>query len=244
MCIRDRPVTNFSLQINSETCRNSNNGSVTITAAESFNYMALLTGNGIDISNMFTTSTNFSDLEAGDYMVCITVENQTNYEQCYNVAITEPEDLSVLSRVDNSTNRLSLELSGGINYAINLNGIITNTSANNISLTLLEGTNQLKITTDKACQGEYKETIRNSLQMVIYPNPIINGNNLNILTGDSTVKNIDVTLFSIIGKLLISKSFRLNNGKTILDVSDISSGMYLLVINTGKEKINYRVIKK
>lgn len=238
------PVTNFSLQINSETCRNSNNGSVTITAAESFNYMALLTGNGIDISNMFTTSTNFSDLEAGDYMVCITVENQTNYEQCYNVVITEPEDLSVLSRVDNSTNRLSLELSGGINYVINLNGIITNTSANNISLTLLEGTNQLKITTDKACQGEYKETIRNSLQMVIYPNPIINGNNLNILTGDSTVKNIDVTLFSIIGKLLISKSFRLNNGKTILDVSNISSGMYLLVINTGKEKIKYRVIKK
>ena len=239
------PANNFSLLIKSETCRNSDNGSVTITATESFNYTAQITGNGLDMSNPpFTSITNFNNLSAGNYMVCITVENQSDYEQCYNVVITEPEDLSVISRVDTETSRLNLELSGGLNYAIDLNGTITNTTESDISLTLTQGINQLKVTTDKDCQGVYRETINNSLQLIIYPNPIIHGNDLNIITGDISIEKIEVTLYSILGKSLLSKSFMLNNGKASLDVSNISTGMYILVINTGKEQTNYKVLKK
>ena len=36
------PSTNFSLLINSEVCRNSDNGSISITAVEVFNYTAQL----------------------------------------------------------------------------------------------------------------------------------------------------------------------------------------------------------
>ena len=238
------PTTNFSLLITSETCRNSNNGSIAITAIESLNYTAQLTGNGIDTSDMFTNTSNFIGLEASNYMVCITVENQPIYELCYNVVITEPEDLSVLSRVDTATGRISLELSGGINYAIDLNGTITNTTENEVSLELLQGINHLKITTDKDCQGVYRETINNSLKMIVFPNPIVDGNDLNIITGDSSIEKIDVVLYSLLGKSLLSQSFNLNNGKATLNVSNVSSGMYLLVVNTGKEQTNYKVLKK
>ena len=129
-------------------------------------------------------------------MVCITVENETEYEQCYNIVITEPEDLAVLSRIDTSRSLLSLELSGGINYTIDLNGIITNTTESEIMLTLAQGINHLKVTTDKDCQGIYRETINNSSQMIVYPNPIVSENNLNILTGDTTIKNLYVELYS------------------------------------------------
>ncbi len=238
------PVTNFSLLINSETCRNSNNGNITITAVEVFNYTAQLTGNGIDTSNAFTTSTIFSGLEAGNYMVCITVENQTVYEQCFNIVITEPEDLSVTSRVDTSTSRLNLELSGGINYTIDLNGIITNTTDTEISLTLSLGINRLIVKTDQDCQGIHRETINNSLQMIIYPNPVVNENVLNIFSGNTSIEKIDIIIYSILGKTLLTQTISLNQGKASIDISSISTGIYLLVVNTSKEQSTFKVIKK
>jgi subtilisin-like proprotein convertase family protein len=238
------PITNFSLLIKSETCRNSDNGNLDISAIESFNYIAQITGNGIDVSNTFTNTTNFNNLAAGNYVVCITIENQPTYEQCFNIVITEPEDLSVTSRVDIETSIISLELSGGINYTIDLNGTITNTTATEISLPLLQGINELTVTTDQDCQGTHRETINNSLKLIIYPNPIIDSNVLNIITKDTSIDNIDITLFSILGKSLLSKSFKLNNRKTTLDVTNLSSGIYLLRINTGKEQVNYKILKK
>ncbi|MCH7523688.1 MAG: proprotein convertase P-domain-containing protein [Bacteroidetes bacterium] len=238
------PITNFTLLITSETCRNSDNGSVTITAVEPLNYTAQITGNGIDVSNTFTASTNFNGLAAGNYMVCITVENETEYEQCYNIVITEPEDLAVLSRIDTSRSLLSLELSGGINYTIDLNGIITNTTESEIMLTLAQGINHLKVTTDKDCQGIYRETINNSSQMIVYPNPIVNGAYLNILTGDTSKEKIDIALYSLLGKRLLFQSLNLNNGKAVLNISNLSTGMYLLVVNTGKEQSTFKVLKK
>jgi subtilisin-like proprotein convertase family protein len=238
------PATNFSLLINSEVCRNNDDGNITITALEIYNYTAQLTGNGLDISNAFSTSTSFNGLAAGNYMVCITVENQAIYEQCYNIVITEPEDLSVTSRVDSLTSRLNLELSGGINYTIELNGIITNTTESEISLTLSQGINQLTVRTDKDCQGVYRETINNSLQLIVYPNPIVNGNDLNIFSGDTSIEKIDVTIYSLLGKSLLSQPVSLNHGKASLNISSLSTGMYLLVINTGKEQVTFKVLKK
>ena len=238
------PATNFSLLINSEVCRNSDNGSISITAVEIFNYTAQLTGNGLDTSNTFTNTTNFTGLAAGDYMVCITVENQTVYEQCYNIVITEPEDLSVLSRTNTATSRLNLELSGGINYTIELNGIITYTTETEISLLLAPGINRLMIKTDEDCQGIYRETINNSLKMIVYPNPIINSDYLTILTGDTSIEKIDITIYSILGESLLSQPVNLNHGKASLDISSLSSGMYLLVVNTGKEQSTFKVLKK
>ena len=202
------------------------------------------TGNGLDISNAFTNSTNFTGLAAGDYMVCITVENQTVYEQCYIIVITEPEDLSVLSRTDTTTSRLHLDISGGLNYTIDLNGIITNTTETEISLILAPGINRLIVKTDEDCQGIYRETINNSLQLIVYPNPIINNDYLTILTGDTSIKNIEVELFSLLGERLLLQSFNLNNKKAELNISSLSTGMYLLVVNTGKSQTTFKVLKK
>ena len=80
--------------------------------------------------------------------------------------------------------------------------------------------------------------------MIVYPNPIINGSNLNIYSGNASVKKIEVALYSILGKLILAKSLELNNGKASIYVSNISTGMYLLVVDDGIEQSNYKVIKK
>lgn len=238
------PSNNFILLINSEICRSSDNGSIDITAVEVLNYTAQLTGNGLDETNAFTSTTSFDGLAAGNYTVCITVEGQPDYELCFNVVITEPEDLAVLSRVNRADSRLNLELSGGTNYTIDLNGTILTTTDSEITLNLNKGINHLKVTTDEDCQGVYRETINNTLKTIVFPNPIVNENDLNIYSGNIAVERIEVAMYSILGKLLLKKTLQPIDGKANIDVSNISTGMYLLVIDDGTERSNFKVVKQ
>jgi len=140
--------------------------------------------------------------------------------------------------------RISLELSGADNYTINLNGTIINTTDSEISLDLAKGINHLQVTTDMACQGKYSEIINNTSNMLVYPNPIKEGNQLYIMIGDNNLDKINIKLFSVIGELLMSKPIEVVNGEAVLNMSNISTGMYMLIVNTGKEQTNYKVLKK
>ena len=238
------PANNFKNQITSETCSNSNNGSLKITVIENYNYTANLTGNGIDISQSFSDETLFDNLEAGTYEMCITVENEQDYQLCYTVIITEPTDLSVLSKTDKKREKLNLKLSGGNNYFIEFNGSIITTTKSNVSLNLKEGINQVKITTDKNCQGLFKETINNSSDILVYPNPINNENEVQIITGNVSIKKVDLLLTSALGKVLVSKTVELKYGKTTLDVSNLTSGIYILKVRSIEGQTNFKILKK
>jgi len=237
------PSNNFQLQITSATCPNSNNGSIEITAIADLNYTAQITGNGIDISNPFTTTNTFSNLDAGNYVVCITVEGQDedSYKQCFNVEIG-PEELSVSSRIAN-TGKISLSLGGATKYFIELNGEIITTSETEIELDLIKGINTIKVFTEIDCQGVYNKTINNSSSIKIYPNPI-QDNTLTITTANWSLKTIDVTLYSLIGTLVLSESYTLEQGAVTINIPEISGGLYLLEVNDGKTTTNFKVIKK
>lgn len=236
------PSNNFNLQISSETCRNSNNGSISISAIETFNYVAQLTGNGVNISNNFTSSTVFSGIEAGNYTICITVSGEADYSLCYNVTITEPDDLSVISKIDTLTGKVQLGLSGSNSYTINLNGSIIKTSDSNIILDLVTGINKLQINTDKECQGLYSETINNVSKTILTPNPI--GEELLNIYVNNNIEQIRVYVYSSIGKLLFTKNMTTINGKSNLNLSNLSSGIYIINVNTGESQSNHKIIKK
>jgi Secretion system C-terminal sorting domain/Thrombospondin type 3 repeat len=237
------PSDNFLLQITGETCRASNNGEISITANETINYTAQLTGNGIDISNAFTTTSQFINLEAGNYLVCITVEGQTAYEQCFNVTITQPEDLAVSSSVNNSSDVISLSMSGATEFFIEFNGQTITTTENDITLDLIKGVNTLKVYTDTDCQGVYQETINNFSSIKIYPNPI-NDNKLTINMANNSLETAQIKLYSIIGEVILSKTFALQNGAVTIDLPNISKGLYVLDVNDGSTSTNFKVIKK
>jgi photosystem II stability/assembly factor-like uncharacterized protein len=237
------PTDNFLLQITGEACRSSNNGVISIVATEALNYTAQLTGTGVDISNAFTSTTEFNNLEAGNYMVCITVDTQATYEQCFNVTITQPEDLAVFSSVNNTTDTISLVLSGAAEFIIEFNGVTTTTTENEIELDLVKGINTLKVFTDTNCQGVYNETINNLSTIKVYPNPL-NGNRLTINMANTSLENVHIKLYSIIGKVIFSNTFALQNGAITIDVPNISEGIYVLDINDGVTTTNFKVIKK
>ncbi len=204
------PTDNFQIQVTSETCRNSNNGSVSITTNEILNYSVNLSGEGLDTDNAFSDAVTISDLEAGNYRICITVDSDADYEQCYNITITEPENLAVFSTIINSRQTVSLDLSGGDMYYIELNGNVFSTTESTIELDLKEGVNTLKVSTNLECQGIYSETISNFSRLKIYPNPV--SGTLTIYSGNSELNHVGISLYSMIGTVVMSDSYPLQNG--------------------------------
>ncbi len=234
------PINNFRLQIASETCRSSNNGIIDITTVENLNYTATVTGNGVNSSDTFTTSFIKSNLEAGDYKVCITVEGQSDYEQCFNITITEPEDLSVTSKVIETKNVVALSLNGSDSYVVTLNGVTTETTGSNIELALQFGENNISVKTSKDCQGVYEETIFYGEQMMAFPNPITN--QLNVYLGDQNKENSSVEVYSVLGNRVFNT---ISNAPSLkIDTSGFSKGIYILRIATKTTNKSFKIIKK
>jgi len=69
----------------------------------------------------------------------------------------------------------------------------------------------------------------NKLDVLVYPNPSKSGF-VNIVTPNNTPKKI--VLYDIHGRTVITKTLKEN----ILDVSNLSSGVYLLKVNEGERQ--------
>ena len=234
------PANNFRLQIGNETCRSSNNGFIDISAEKNLNYTVKIIGNSVNSEDALTNSFIKNNLSAGDYNICITVENQPEYEQCYNINITEPENLSVLSRQTNGKNGVSLNLSGGALYKVTINGVTTETSNSEIELPLQAGENKITVETDKICQGTYEESIFYGNEMAAFPNPISN-NELNVYLGELNNEKAIVNLFSILGKRVYSTQTTTNTLK--IDASKLDKGVYLLKVVTKTANKSFKIIK-
>ncbi|MEY8020942.1 thrombospondin type 3 repeat-containing protein [Muriicola sp. SD30] len=237
------PITNFSLLTVGETCTDNNDGSITLNAVEALNYTATIAGSGLNESQSFSDTLSFENLSAGTYEICITVDGQPEYEICYSVNIPEPEDLSVSSKIDSFDNKVTLDLSGGKSYTINLNGEVYRTSEKEITLPLSQVENTLRVRTDKDCQGVYSETIMLSSELLIYPNPISSGD-LNIYLGNNSSEKVEVALFDLNGRTVFRKQYNVENNEIRFNVDALSRGIYMLNIKTSSGLMNYKIIRK
>ncbi|PCJ96487.1 MAG: hypothetical protein COA50_06820 [Flavobacteriaceae bacterium] len=236
------PVNNFAILVASESCRSSDNGSISVTAQQALNYTATLSGNGVNDAEIFNETTTFVDLSAGEYNLCITIEAQTGYEQCFNLTITEPEDLGVSSKINTSFNKLSLTMTGGEKYTVTLNNRTFETTESELELDLTEETNQLSVKTDKECQGSYEETIMLMIEALIYPNPIQN-NQLFINLGQHHESLVNIELYSLAGKHISSVAYSVEYNSVQMDMSTLAKGMYILKIHTPQKTLHYKIIK-
>ncbi len=237
------PANNFSILTTGETCRGNNDGSISIEALEALNYTATIIGVGLNESLGFTDVLTVENLQAGTYEVCITVEGQTGYEACFFLNVPEPEDLSVSSKVDSFDNKVTLDLSGGKSYTINLNGEVYRTSERQITLPLNKVENVLTVRTDKDCQGVYEEVIRLSDELLIYPNPISSGD-LNIYLGNNTADQVELALFDLNGRTVFRKKYNTQNNEIRFNVDALPRGIYLLNVRTSTSLLNYKIIRK
>ena len=241
------PDDNYAVSSTSETCRSSDNGKIGIVPKVDYPYTAIITGDGFNQTQSFTLASplNITNLSAGTYSICITIDGAPYYEQCFTVVITEPENLSVFSKVDNSKKTVSLNLSGASSYNISLNNNEFVTTDSTITIQLeSDMANVLKVSTNKICQGIYEETIILNGKDLFYPNPA--SNEFNILLGSmlDNKSEINVSVYSYLGRLVRFEKYLSTNKKITLDISNLSKGAYVVSVEVGGNLINHKMIKR
>ena len=235
------PSDNFKISIVGESCRNSNNGEIDITAASPQNYVATITSAGDSTKYPFSANLSVKNLLAGDYSVCIAVTDYPGYSQCFNVTITQPDDLSVYSVIDQTSGQLELHLTGGSSYRITLNGLNYTTPNSDITLPLIQGKNVLKVTTDNICQGIIDRVISLPLGVIAYPNPFSGILSLSITNDQSTIAKIGV--YDINGKVMYSGSAAIELGKCSVDLSSLDIGFYVLKLTLDHSETLIKIQK-
>ncbi len=235
------PADNFSIRTTSEPCASSDNGSINITSKET-SYTFTATIEGTSTQQDFNANTAFDNLNAGDYTICITTTADADYKQCFDVTITEPEALSVFTKVDTSKNTVSLDLNGGHLYRINLNGTITVTDQSQISLKLSQGANRLAVTTDKDCQGQYNEDIFAFNDGAIFPTVV--RNQFTIAFPDHVKQAISYQVVSSAGQVVINKTVNRDSQNVFVDTKDLTPGMYIVNVTSSNSNFKSKIIKK
>ncbi|TMM58452.1 T9SS type A sorting domain-containing protein [Maribacter algarum] len=236
--------SNYRIEARSESCRSSNDGSIVVNAQSALDYTAVLTGNGTNSSNDFTTpSLTLNNLAAGTYNLCITATDGTlvSSEQCFDVVIEEPQILSVSSTASLDGSFVDLEMEGASIYNIDLNGVVRQVEGSEVSLDLKAGLNTLKVTTNLPCQGTYEEKFLFSDEPFVYPNPF--GDFIKVFFG-TTVDEVKVRIFAANGRLVLDSEYAVNSTEQELDLTALSTGLYFIQFEADNIKGTSKVIKR
>jgi subtilisin-like proprotein convertase family protein len=238
------PVNNFTVSIQSEACRENNDGSVSIVALdETIDYTATLVGNGVDTTNAFTDQTRFSNLSSGDYQLCVVgTDDVINFrETCFDLVIERPDELSVLANLLGDGSTVRLQMSGGALYNIELNGLVEQTLENEMSIDLRPGLNSLKVTAGLECRGVFEKQFFVADSPIIFPNPASEW-----VTVSTSFENqeVIVSVYSIDGRFIQQNEVLVKGYTFDLNVSELSNGVYYLALESRGVSQTSKLIKK
>ncbi len=236
------PAKNFTVSATGESCKNSKNGEINITAASSQNYTATIVVAGTSTAYPFTNQLSVKNLPAGIYPVCITVAGYPDYSQCFNVTVTQPQDLAVSAVINPTLSTLSLSLAGASSYNISLNGATYTTTQSSVSLPLAAGKNSLQVSTSSICQGVYVKTIELPAGIVVYPNPVEQTLSLNI--GNNKSISATAEVYNMQGKMVYRGKTGVNQGNCAFDVPGLLPGNYVLKLVLDHSETRIKIIKK
>lgn len=234
---------NFNVTAQSESCRNNNDGVMTVTATIPLDYVINISGQSLNITENFANTFTLPDLGSGVYNICINAtDGAIVYEAyCFDVNITEPLPISVTSKTSADGKAVTLSLQGNSFYFIELNGAVIQTEESTITLDLKTGRNSLKVSTGLPCQGVYEEYILLSDQPVVYPNPFTETVRIFLSSG---MEDMNVSIYGSNGQLLQSHRYRVDSTELELNFSTLPSGIYYLKFEGANIKATTKLIKK
>jgi len=242
------PKDTFSVKSSDETCKSSNNGSISLTIKGEFSQPFGIQITGGPSSFNFTPESissstwDLNNLEAGDYWLCLTSSSFSTLKQCFNIRISEPADLGVVSSINRDKKQANLILNGGEKYNIVLNGNLITTSSDNIDLSLSPGINTIRVTTNLECQGIFEETIFISEEILLSPNPANSSSKLWVGGSDD---NVNITLFDITGRVIWTRNDQVPYSRSLsVPFNNIKSGLYILKVDSETIKKSIKVIKE
>ena len=217
-------------------------GSIQIDVLEEHPYQVTLSKGEISLSQDFTASVVFENLEAGKYIACFTVAGEADYESCLEVIVEKFEAFSVQTEINPSTNEVLLSLKGSDSYSISLNGKVQEFSGSQTSVQLTATRNELVVNSGKDCDSQHAETILLNPEVYIYPNPVEN-NELTIELQGGLETELVVSLFAMGGTRVSSKLYEVDNNQIRIDMTGLVKGVYLLNVSTANTLTTYKIIR-
>jgi hypothetical protein len=233
------PESNFTFT-NISSCE-ANKGSIQINAVENFSYQATVSGSTSGISKDFTDSVLFENLDSGIYSVCITVDGEADYVYCSDITIDSSEAFGVVTEVDYNSLEVTLTLTGGETYEVNLNDEIQTVSSNEVTLAITEPINKLQVSSNRGCEI-YEETFSVNPEVAIYPNPVV-GDELIINVEGGVETELVVSLFAMRGSRVSSKLYQIVDNQVIVQVGGLAKGIYILNITTFNNLTTHKIIR-
>ncbi len=234
------PEDVFSVSATSNTCIDSDNGSIRLSSTDT-NYNYLYSIDGSDPKPV-EGEVSIAGLGVGSYNVCFTVDGVVNYERCYTVSVGEPDPLEVSSVVNFNDRSLDLNLRGSKSYQVLLNGKELTTDDSRISLFLQSGKNTIEVKGEQDCQGIYFEEIFVSEEVKVYPNPTNGPLQLYVSGMDSSV---EVSITSINGAVVQTTNRNVPMNRVLdLDLTNLNSGTYIVSIKGPTVQVHQKVIKR
>ena len=238
------PADNFALKIISATCRNKNDGVIQITTNENLNYTASLTGSGLDLRDTFTQDLIFDNLMPGSYQLCFTVENDIDYQKCFEISISEPEAISASSKVNISSKSVTYTFSGSTSYTVLINGNTYQTNEEQATFPLDKIENTVAIYGENGCQGLIEETIVLSELLYAFPNPLVDQDLTVYLGGTNEFDIVRANIFNLNGALLKEDVYEVTNGLLKIDLNGLSKGTYVLSVYHKAKLFTHKILKK
>ena len=235
------PSSAFAVSVTSATCPDSSNGSITISSSNTDYSYRYAIDDQAPVALTDNTQT-ISNLSAGIYTVCVTVDGVADYNVCYTIEITEPAPLVASSRIDMSSRNMQFDLSGSEEYQVTLNGKTFLTKDTNLSLNLVPGMNRVEVATALDCQGVYFEEIFVSEEVKVYPNPTPGPLQLFVAGSD---REVEMSITSLSGNV-IRKEILTVPGNRIVETTmgRLPEGLYLITLKGNTVKTTHKIIKE
>lgn len=234
------PSDAFTITINSESCRDNNDGSIVVSANDTnLIYTAVLIGDGGTEQLAFSQEAEFASLTAGAYELCISATDGSNaYQQvCYRTVVDEPPLLSVSALQSQDGNRLSLSLDGAAEYSIELNGVEVQTTQEQYQLDLRPGLNIVTVKGELACKGVYQQAFINGSAVYVAPNPVISSMQVFL---PPSLDRFRMRVYGPSGTPVASREYTGVNGSIEWNASQLPPGIYILEVSSD----GFRAITK
>lgn len=240
----------LSIIVQAESCPDVPNGSLVVVAAVDQEFTVTITGSNLTapLQGSLTMSTVYftENLAAGAYTICITAAAYPAFEQCFVANVLNSANISVVSQsLDISAKTASFSVEGSTKYNVQVNDNIyqydfTTSKTRLLEVPIVDGQNQIQITGASECQGIFKDAIFLG-KVTAYPNPVIDTLHLSGISGSETS---EISIVNLSGTVVRRELKNSAGGSITINLSDLSTGIYVVFVKTAEQDSTFKIIKK